>query len=151
MKNRNRASPQGLFILPKYFLCQIVSLNFSIACPPDIHETTLDLVNFKKQLASTLPKFSLCSVVWVYSLYESFTERLLERRLRALCIRTQIVVTAEVKRCFRSRRAVQPSSASTKYCLCTSYFQSVHDGVLFSSREKQQMLIQTQQCFLMYI
>lgn len=54
--------------------------------------------------------------------------------LRALCVQAQLVVTAEVKRCFRSQRAVQPSSASTKYCLCRGYFQTSCAGVLLRRR-----------------
>lgn len=56
------------------------------------------------------------------------------RELRTLCVQAQLAVTAEVKRCFRSQRAVRPSSASTKYCLCWGYFQTSCAGVLLRRR-----------------
>lgn len=56
------------------------------------------------------------------------------RELRTLCLQAQLVVTLEVKRCFRSQRAVQPSSASTKYCLCWGYFQTSCADMLLRSR-----------------
>lgn len=55
---------------------------------------------------------------------ECFTGRLLEQAEGSL------VVTAPVKRCFSSRRAFQPPSASAECCLCTSYFQGSRGGVL---------------------
>lgn len=56
------------------------------------------------------------------------------RELRTLCLQAQLVVTLEVKRCFRSQRAVQPSSASTKCCLCWGYFQTSCADVLLRRR-----------------
>lgn len=56
------------------------------------------------------------------------------RGLRTLCVKAQLVVTAEVKRCFRSQRAIQPSSTSTKYCLCWGYFQTSCAGGLLRRR-----------------
>ncbi len=51
-----------------------------------------------------------------------------------LYVRAQLVVTEKVKRCFRSQSAVQPSSASTKCCLCWGYFQSSCADVLLRRR-----------------
>lgn len=130
-KNWSRALPQGLFILPKYLLWRFVSWSYSITCLLDVLKTAWTWWTLKnkshpfEQISFSFPRH--CEKSWfLLPQFISHVELYKKpfRELRTLCLQAQLVVTAEVKRCFRSQRAVQPPSASTKCCLCFGYFQT---------------------------